>query len=95
MTVDNILLLAETNFSPLHDGTVRYLKELGMWTAEHQARQDFNVDRLTKYVEAYQAAMNYADEHEIDVTPLNEEWLELWYSYRDKLPPLTGYKGLD
>ncbi len=40
MTVDNILLLAETNFSPLHDGGVRYLKELGMWTAEHQARQD-------------------------------------------------------
>ena len=95
MTGDGLLLIAETDFCPIHDGSIRYLKELGLWTAEHQARQEFNVDRLTKYVDAYQAAMDYADEQGIDVTPENEEWLELWYSYRDKLPPLTKFTGLD
>ena len=47
-------------------------------------------------VEAYQAAMNYADEHEIDVNPENEEWLELWYSYRNGLPYIVNFPlGLD
>jgi len=95
MTVENALVVAETNFCPIHDGVVRYFKELGVWTAEHQARQDFNVARLNSYVEAFQVAIDYADNNDIAVTPENEEWLELWYSYRDKLDPLTGYTGLD
>lgn len=33
--------LASLNFShPYHEGAVRYFEEAGLWTAEHQARQD-------------------------------------------------------
>jgi hypothetical protein len=66
-----------------------------MWTDAHEARQQYNVDRLTQYVTAYQAAIDFADEQGMDVHPGNQEWLELWYSYRDKCPPLTDYMGLD
>jgi len=63
---------------------------MGKWRGLHL---EYSVDRLTKYVEAYQAAIDFADEKGIEVHPGNQEWLDLWYSYRDKLPLLTAYKG--
>ena len=77
MTIENLLIIAETNFSPLHDGSVRLLLELGMWTDAHEARQQYNVDRLTQYVTAYQAAIDFADEQGMEVHPVLEAHLEV------------------
>ena len=47
-------------------------------------------------MEAYQAAIEEADAKGINVSPENEEWLELWFSIRDTtLPALRPYLGLD
>ena len=95
MTIDNLMGTAERSYTPLHDGTVRYLEEIGRWTPAHEARRHQNIDLLTRWVEAYRAAIDEADEKGIQVDPENEEWIELWYSRRSELPEMKSFPGLD
>jgi len=95
MTIDFLMRVAETHFQPLHEGTVRYLEELGLWTPAHEARRQQNIDLINRWVEAYQATIDMADERGIEVTPENEEWLELWDSYKEGLPVFKWFLGLD
>jgi len=92
MTIDNLLALAESNYEPIHEGSVRYLREKGLWTDELEAKRQYNIEQLTLWVEAYQAAIDMADERGIAVDPDNEEWQELWENYRASLDlPLLVY----
>ena len=43
------------------------MKEKGMWTADDDKRQAYNLDLLTRYMEAYQAAIAEADAKKIEV----------------------------
>jgi TRAP transporter TAXI family solute receptor len=95
MTIDYLMTPAETSFQPLHEGTVRYLEELGRWTPAHEARRQQNIDLIDRWVEAYQAALDMADERGIEVSPENEEWVELWDSYKEDLPVFRWFVGLD
>jgi TRAP-type uncharacterized transport system substrate-binding protein len=82
MTLDTMLELAEIEFVPVHDGVILYLTEKGLWTADHQARQDKNVALLTSYVDAYAEAIVKADAAGVKVAPANDEWLKLWEDYK-------------
>jgi len=95
MTLDLLLKEAETHYEPIHDGAVRYLEEKGLWTTELEARRQFNIEQLTKWVDAYQDAIGMADDRDIDVNQDNEEWQELWENYRasKNLPLLVFYQG--
>jgi len=95
ITMDSLLAIAETSWQPLHEGTVRYLEEKGLWTPAHEVRRQQNADLIARYIEAWEDAIDMADERGITVNPENEEWLELWYSYRDKLPVFSYFVGLD
>jgi hypothetical protein len=97
MNIDNLMVLAETDFLPLHDGAVKYLEEKGLWTAAHETRRQANINLITTYVEAYQTALDMADEQEIAVSPKNEPWLELWGNYKTELglPGFKMFAGLD
>jgi len=95
MTIDYLMTPAETSFQPLHEGTVRYLEELGRWTPAHEARRQQNIDLINTWVEAYQAAIEMADERGIAVNPENEEWLELWGSYKEDLTEFNWFLSLD
>ena len=96
MTIENLLALSETHYQPLHEGTVRYLEEKGLWTDRHQARWQQNVELLDKWIKAYQQAIEYADENEIEVDPENEEWLNVWADFSSDLPLLKRFfAGLD
>ena len=88
MTIENVMTLAETHYIPFHEGVVRYLKELGVWTPAAEARLRYNIDLINSYIEAYQNAIDEADSKGIEVNPKNKEWEELWYSHRDPLPAL-------
>jgi hypothetical protein len=66
-----------------------------LWTPAHEARRQQNIDLINRWVEAYQAALDMADERGIEVTPENEEWLELWDSYKEDLPVFKWFLGLD
>lgn len=97
ITIDNTMATLETWYLPVHDGLITYLKEKGRWTAAHDARQAQNIELVTRYVEAYQEAINLADDQEILVNPENEEWIELWENYKKQLglPKIKMHIGLE
>ena len=95
MTLENLMLIAESNYEPIHDGAVRYLEEKGLWTEELEAQRQYNIEQLTLWVEAYQTAVEMADKRGMDVNPDNEEWQEFWDKYKrdHDLPMLVYYQG--
>lgn len=95
MTLDTLTQGLGTTFVPAHEGLIKYLKEKELWTEAHDKRQKTNLELLNRYVEAYQKALAKADEREIKVDPLNEDWLMLWESYKAELPPLKLFLGID
>jgi len=97
ISIENTMALAETSFWPLHDGTIRYLKEKGLWTPAHEARHQQNVALLTRYVDAFAEAVAMADEKGMKVDTTDEEWLELWENYKVQLnlPMPKAFFGLD
>ena len=95
--IDSVMKMVETDFIPAHEGLVRYLTEIGRWTPAHEARNQQNIEVITRYVEAYQSAITMAAEQQIEVSPKNEEWIGLWENYKKELnlPPFKMLIGLD
>lgn len=85
MSLERFRASLDWAFLPIHEGAIKYLKEKGMWTAEDDVRQAYNVDLVTRYCEAFDEAIDIADEEGIDVNPGNEEWLQLWEGYKKDL----------
>lgn len=76
----------DISYLPVHDGTIKYLKEVGIWTADDDARQKYNVDLVDKYIKAYAEAIKAADEQEIMIESKGEKWCELWAGFKKDLP---------
>jgi TRAP transporter TAXI family solute receptor len=95
--LDTVMTMVETSFVPAHDGLIRYLKEIGKWTPAHQARQDANVELMTRYENAFQNAMKMAAEQKIEVDTTNDAWVELWENFKKSLalPKFKLFIGLD
>jgi TRAP transporter TAXI family solute receptor len=94
MDLDTVMEVVETSYIPAHEGLVRYLEEIGVWTDAHEARQAENIAFMTQYCDAWEAAIEEADDQGIDVDPENEEWMNLWQTYLDQLPSLKMYTGI-
>ena len=82
MSIDSFRGLLDTTYLPVHEGTIRYLKEKGLWTVDDDKRQEYNVNLLNRYIEAYQACIKKADGEGVKVDPQNKEWTELWENYK-------------
>jgi len=97
MTLDNVVLSASQSYVPLHEGLIRYLKELGIWTAAHDRRQAENVDLITRYVLAYETCLQRARDQNIKIDPTNEAWINLWENYKEELelPECRMWNGLE
>ena len=85
MSLERYRVSLDTAYLPVHEGAIKYLKEKGMWTAADDVRQAYNVDLVTKYCNAYAAAIDLADAKGIKVDPNNTEWVELWQNYKNSL----------
>ncbi len=68
--------------APAHEGTIRYLKEKGIWTDEHQAWQDNRLARLNKYLDQWGEAQ--AEFH---------EWREAEGAKGNKIDPKEAWPG--
>lgn len=64
--------------APWHEGSIRYLKEKGIWKPEHQAWQDQRMARLKK-VQA-----GWADAQKKFKGQGDEAWAKFWEEYRVK-----------
>jgi len=96
MTLDNMVTAAATMPVPVHPGTIQYLKEKGKWTAANDARQQANIEFLTKYVNGYADAIKKAEAAGIKVDPGEKAWLDFWAKYKadNNLQPLRVFSGL-
>ena len=81
-TLKNLMERLDNTFIPCHDGLIKYLKELGLWTDAHEERHKANVDLVTRYCVATQEAHWLADEKQIVVSHDNPEWVDLWENYK-------------
>ncbi|MEC5383734.1 TAXI family TRAP transporter solute-binding subunit [Aurantimonas sp. C2-6-R+9] len=64
--------------TPFHEGAIRYLKEIGVWTDEHQAWNDARVARLDALLSAWERAIAEGK----DVS--DEEFTKLWEQHRQQ-----------
>ncbi|POF27971.1 TAXI family TRAP transporter solute-binding subunit [Roseibium marinum] len=79
MSVDSLKTFLDAGaLQPLHEGAIRYLKEKGIWTDTHQARQDALVKLATDRVALWQATLAEADSRGIKVSPESEDFKALW-----------------
>jgi TRAP-type uncharacterized transport system substrate-binding protein len=78
------------SFMPIHAGTIRYLKEKGVWSATDQERQDFNEKIFKKYIENFDMAVAEAESKGIKAVPDNKEWLSIWEKHKAELPAIKS-----
>jgi len=86
LVIDNFRSSLNGVYLPVHKGTIRYLKEKGMWTAADDTTLKENLDLISKYQAAFQAAVDEADKAGIKIDPQNEKWTELWQNAKKDLP---------
>ncbi len=85
MTVDNLVVFLDSGaLQPLHEGTIRYLKEKNRWKPAYQARQDKLVELAKKRVVDFQAAVAEAKKAGLKVAAGDEAWVKFWADYRAK-----------
>ena len=69
---------------PFHDGTIRYLKEKGLWKAAHQARQDKIVARMQNRIKVFNGAMDAAHDAKVLTDSPNDKWKKFLADYKKK-----------
>jgi len=79
MSIDSLKTFLDAGaLQPLHEGTIRYLKEKGIWTDTYQARQDALVKLATDRVALWQKTMEEAKSKGLEISPENAEFVALW-----------------
>lgn len=85
MTVDNLVAFLDIGaLMPVHEGTIRYLKEKNLWKPQYQARQDKLVSLAQQRVKVYKEALEAATDKGLSTVPGNKDWVALWAEYRKK-----------
>ena len=97
MNLEHVEIAASQSYMPLHEGLVRYLKELGTWTPVHEKRQAENIVLFTRYVDAYEEAKQMARDRGMEISPLNRDWIDLWEAHKADLdiPKIRMFTGLE
>ncbi|MGE0424196.1 MAG: TAXI family TRAP transporter solute-binding subunit [Reyranellaceae bacterium] len=76
--------------APWHEGTIRYMKEKGWWTAEDQAWHDQRLARLKKLQAGWKDAQEKFKAHVAEQAKKgvkvegDEAWVKFWDEYREK-----------
>lgn len=64
------------NGAPYHEGAVRYLKEKGLWTEEHEEWNNSQIESLKAEQAAWETVIKEANEKNISDKDFAEYWLE-------------------
>ena len=64
--------------APFHEGAIRYLREIGVWTDEHDAWNAARQERLEKVLAEWDRAQEEALEQQIP----GGQWLAFWEEWR-------------
>jgi len=85
MTRSNMRTLLDLTYLPVHEGTIKYLKEIGLWTADDENRQAYNQDLLNQYIDAYADAIKKAEAQGLKIDPENDVWIQFWTDYKAEI----------
>ena len=69
-------VLTEPRGIPFHEGTIKFLDEIGLWDDEKQAKNDVLIERHQKLTEAWDKVIEEAAEKGIKKTDFQKYWLE-------------------
>lgn len=69
-----------------HEGSIRYLKELGMWKPEHEEWQKKMLSWEVATRGAWLDAVRKAETAGITVSPKNKDWMDMWSKLAPPLP---------
>ncbi len=96
-TRETLLKGLNHTFVPCHEGLIRYLTELGLWTDAHERRQAENVALIETHVAVHRRAVRLADEAEVNVDPQNQKWQDFWTDYKCQqgITPIRLHDGLE
>lgn len=94
MSIKDQREVLDYTYMPVHDGTVKYMKEKGLWTAADDKRNQYYIKLTNMYIEAFKSAVAKADQQKIEVAADNKIWLDFWENYKkeakiDRITALT------
>ena len=88
MSLELFMEFLERSPMPVHEGTVKYLREIGEWTDEHEERNQEARGNMERWVEARKNAMAEALEHGIQPNNDDEDFMEILQEHTEGLPTL-------
>jgi hypothetical protein len=71
--------------APVHNGTVRYCRETGIWTKADDARQEYNTRLMDWYCAVWKEATAEAKARGIAISAASEPWIKLWAGRKKEL----------
>ena len=69
---------------PIHESTVKVLKEIGKWTAEDDKWNAEAVALMDCFSAAWEAAKTEAKSKGVRIDASDQEWVDIWTSHKDK-----------
>lgn len=69
-------IIAEPLGVPMHEGTIKFLEEEGLWTEEYQKKNDELIERATNLSELWEETLKNADEEGVDENDFPAYWSE-------------------
>ncbi|KIN71126.1 TAXI family TRAP transporter solute-binding subunit [Sulfitobacter guttiformis] len=85
MSVDLFRGYLDSNPIPIHEGTVKYLREIGQWTDEDDVWNNAAITQMDAWIEARQSGMKEAMEQGVEINFENEAFLEIMAKHTEGL----------
>ncbi|NWO04741.1 MAG: TAXI family TRAP transporter solute-binding subunit [Alteromonadaceae bacterium] len=85
MSLDVFRNYLDKSAMPVHEGTVKYLKEVGAWTEEDDAWNQAAIEKMDRWYGARQAALAEAKDKRIRPSHDNPEYMEILSQHTESL----------
>lgn len=86
MSLKKMRALLDTKCLPVHPGTIKYLKEKKLWTADDDRWNQERLEEMNRYEQTWGKAVQEAKAKGIKIDLNNDTWVKFWNDYRAKLP---------
>lgn len=70
---------------PYHPGSIKYFKEVGLWTPAHEEWQKNQIRLENRRQEEWKKALAEAESKNMEIEVKNKEWQALWRGYLDRI----------
>lgn len=77
MSLEHFRAYLDRSPIPVHEGTVKYLREIGAWTEKDDAWNAEAIAKMDKWIAARQAAMDEAQKSKVKIDFQNDEFLKI------------------